>query len=437
MARRVVITGLGAVTPFGVGVEPLWDALLEGRTALAPIRAFDASGFHCQLAGEIPDGFNIRDHVPKHYRKPTKVMARDIQLAVAAARAAVGDAGILTRAVIEDDGSPTYPPQRVGCHIGAGFIIAELNELATALITSIDDDGTFSYAKWGEGMQNLTPLWMLKYLPNMLACHVTILHDAQGPSNTITCSEASGLLSIGESRAVIERGHADACFSGSAESKISPLGLIRAEFAGRIGRVPADTDPGAAVRPYDPAAPGGVLGEGGGIVILEDQETARARGARVYAEIAGFGAGQSPASPDPEVRSVGLTNAIENALHDASLEPGEIDAILPAADGTPRLDQEEAAALRRVFKSRLSEIPLITLTPNIGNTLAGNGGIAACVAALALHRQTVPARIHAGTPPDDLRAGPAPLCDAQLRHVLVCTTALAGQNAALVLRNPA
>ena len=435
MSRRVAITGLGAVTPFGVGIESLWEALLEGRTGVTPIRAFDPSGFHCQLAGQIPEGFSIRDHVPKHYRKATKVMARDIDLAVAAARAAVGDAGMMTSAVIEDGSAPTYAPERVGCHIGAGFIIAEINELASALMTSIQGERQFSYEKWGVGMQNLTPLWMLKYLPNMLACHVTILHDAQGPSNTITCSEASGLLSIGESRAVIERGHADACFSGSAESKISPLGLIRAEYAGRIGHIGAETDPASAVRPYDSGAPGGVLGEGGGIVILESVDTARARGARIYAEIVGFGAGQSPASGDPEARSVGLVNAIESALRDASVDAGDVDAILPAAVGAPKLDLEEATALRTVFKSRLSEIPLITLTPNIGNTLAGNGGIAACVAALALQRQTLPARIHAGAPFEDLQAGRAPQRDARLRHVLVCTTALAGQNAALLLRH--
>ena len=439
MSRRVAITGLGAVSPFGVGAEALWDALLEGRTAIAPIRAFDASGFNCRLGAEIPDGFSIRDHVPKSYRKATKVMARDIEMAVAAANAAVRDAGLLTKAILEEGQTPTYPAQRVGCNIGAGFIIAEINELTAALDTARDDSGGFSYAAWGEtGMNNLTPLWMLKYLPNMLSCHVTILHDAQGPSNTITCSEASGLLSIGESRAIIERGHADVCFSGSAESKMSPLGLARAEYAGRIGVTGADVAPEAAVRPYDASAPGGVLGEGGGIVVLEELESARARDARVYAEIAGFGAGQSPArSADPERRAIGLTYAIQNALQDAALDPGDIDAILPGAFGAPEADHEEATALRAVFGDRLAEIPLITVTPNIGNTLAGNGGLAACVASLAIHRQTLPARLHAGTPSEDLQAGAVALRDARLGHVLVCTTALAGQNAALILRKPA
>lgn len=432
MKRRVAITGLGAVTPFGVGIEPLWNALTEGRSAIGPIKAFDASMFRAPLAAEVPPDFSVRDFVPKSYRKATKVMARDIEFAVAAARVAIDDGRLITRAVIEDDSEPTYPPSRVGCHVGAGFIVAEINELATALSTAREESGGFSYKVWGEsGMNNLTPLWMLKYLPNMLACHVTILHDAQGPSNTITCSEASGLLSIGESRAVVERGHADACFSGSAESKISPLGLIRAEFSRRLCAIEAGTT--SPVRPYDPSSTG-ALGEGGGIVVLESLDHAVDRGAKVYAEVAGFGAGQSPSRGTPEERSIGLRVAIQSALRDADIGPDDIDAILPAALGAPDPDELEASALRSVFGERLGSIPLITITPSIGNALAGHGGIAACVGALAIHRQTLPARLHAGSPPPDLQAGNAPLSDAPLRHLLICTPAIAGQNAAVVLR---
>jgi 3-oxoacyl-(acyl-carrier-protein) synthase len=188
------------------------------------------------------------------------------------------------------------------------------------------------------------------------------------------------------------------------------------------------------VRPYDADSPGGVLGEGGGIVVLEEQESARARGARAYAEVVGFGAGQSPASADPAARSEGLRVALRRALQDAAIGIEDVDAILPAALGVPRLDEEEALALRAVFGDRLGRIPLITITPNVGNALAGHAGLAACVAAMALHTQTLPARIHAGQPPADLQAGATPLRDARLRHVVVCTTALAGQNAAVVLR---
>ncbi len=436
MQRRVVITGLGAVTPLGVGVEPLWEGLLASQSRLARIERFDPSGFPCRLAGEVRN-FQAKDHVPKHYRKAVKVMARDIELAVGAAKAAVEHAGVLTRGVIAEGSTdqPTYSPSRLGCHIGAGLIAAETDELTSALATARDPDGDLSLALWGErGMGNLQPLWLLKYLPNMLACHVTIIHDAQGPSNTITCAEASGALSIGESMRVIERGDADLCFSGGAESKINLMGLLRMDLAGRLAHTADETDGARIVRPYDPKAPGGILGEAGGILLLESFDTARARGARICAELVGFGAGQSPRSDIPAARAEGLTAAIEAALEDAGVRAPEIDAIIPHASGIRDVDAEEAAALRAVFGSRLADIPLVTLTPNIGDAMAGGAGVAACVAATCIQRQALPPRIHAGSPEHDLQAGASPHRDARLRHVLVCSNALGGQNAALIMR---
>jgi 3-oxoacyl-[acyl-carrier-protein] synthase II len=191
-SRRVVITGLGPVSAFGVGMGPLWSALTEGRSAMRPIAAWDASGLPTSVAAEIPaDLFDVKVFVPKSYRKATKVMARDIELAVGAAHEAVRDAGLVTKST--EGATPTLAPDRVGCHIGAGLIAADIDELTSALYTARDAEGRFSIALWGEqGMNNLTPLWLLKYLPNMLACHVTIIHDCQGPSNTITCAEDFG-----------------------------------------------------------------------------------------------------------------------------------------------------------------------------------------------------------------------------------------------------
>ena len=436
MDRRVVITGLGAVTPFGVGADALWEGLLSGQSRLARIERFDPAGFPCRLAAEVK-GFQAKDHVPKHYRKAVKVMARDIELAVGAAKAAVEHAGILTRGVIPEGAAvrPTYEPTRVGCHIGAGLIAAETDELTGALATARDDAGAFSLRAWGErGMGNLQPLWLLKYLPNMLSCHVTIIHDAQGPSNTITCAEASGLLSIGESMRVIERGDADLCFSGGAESKINLMGLLRMDLAHRLAHTADEPDGSRVVRPYDPKAPGGLLGEAGGIVLIEAHDTASSRGAKPLAELVGFGAGQSPRHDDPAHRAEGLAAAIDAALADAGVRAADVDAIVPHAAGIRPVDAEEAAALRSVFGSRLKDIPLITTTPAIGDAMAGGGGVAACVAAMCVSRQTLPPRLHAGAPDHDLQAGPAPLRDARLRHVLACTNALGGQNAALLLR---
>lgn len=439
MRRRVVITGVGVVSPFGVGADALWEGLLSGECRLGPIGRFDASGFRSAYAGEIKD-FSVRDMVPKSYRKAVKVMARDTEIAVGAARLAVEDAGLQTKATLEDAGegagSPTYPATRVGCHIGAGLIAAETQELTSALATARDSGGGVDLGAWGSGaMNNLPPLWMLKYLPNMLACHVTILHDARGPSNTITCAEASGALSIGESMRVIERGDADACFTGGAESKINHMGVLRMDLAGRLAPTREGDDPRSFGRPFDPESRGQILGEAGAILIVEGMDAATARGARVYAELAGFGAGHSPRSSDPAERGLGMGAAIGRALEDAGCVASEIDAIVPHGAGFVEFDEEEASALRRVFGDRLKEIPLVTLTPAIGDSMAGQSAVQAAVAAMAVRRQALPARLHAGSPAADLQAGRGGSRDARLRRVLVTVNALGGQNAALVLQS--
>lgn len=469
--RRIVITGLGPICAFGVGIEPLWKAMCEGRSAIRRISRFDPSGFPCQIAAELPDDqFDVRSVVPKTYRKATKVMARDIQLAVGAAAAAVADAKLLTKAN-NPDATPTYPPARLGCHIGAGLIAADVDELTAALVTSarpVDDvqltigdsasaaaasttatgllnrqssvvhrQSEFDLAHWGQtGMTNLTPLWLLKYLPNMLACHVTIIHDCQGPSNTITCAETSALLSIGESMRVIERGAADACLSGGAEFKINPMGLLRQVFARRLARASGEGQSANVVRPFDEAATGSVLGEGGGIVVIEAQETAEQRGAEAYAEVSGFAATQSfcPDTVGLEVEADGesIGDAIEAALDTAKVEPWKIDAIAPFGSSIPHIDAAEAAAIRRVFGDRAAAIPLITTIPNVGNCCAGASAIPVAVAAMALRTQTLPARLNSRNV-QGLDAAACQSRAAKLNHVLVVSTGMGGQNAALVL----
>lgn len=449
MNRSIGITGLGVVSPFGLGVNALWEGLVAGVSAVKPTTRFDASAFRCKLAGEVSQ-FSARDHVPKHYRKAVKVMARDTELAVVAAKLAVEDAKLVTRAHAGDEAEAaptTYAPDRMGCQIGAGLISAEAEELTGALATSTvaagEDGEVFSLERWGSGgLTNLPPLWMLKYLPNMLACHVTILHGAEGPSNTITCGEASGLLSLGESCRVIERGAADLCFSGGAESKVNVMGLLRAELAGKVGETRDAETGSAAVKPYDPRSVG-VPGEAGGILIVEAMDQAKARGAKVYAQIVGFGAAQSgwpPYSTAAErvgltaVQNRGLRFAIERALRDAGITANEIDAIVPQAPGSKIEDEGEGHTLKLIFGERLSRIPLVTLSPNIGNSWAGSGGVATAVAAMMLSTQTIPARIHEGRPMEGLLVGSASSTKAALRHVLLCSTSLGGQNAALVLK---
>ena len=438
MPRRVVITGIGATSAFGVGIDPLWSALTEGRSGIRRIERFDPSGFNCHFAGELlPDAFKIRDVVPKSYRKATKVMCRDIELAVAAADAAVHDAGLTTKAT-DPDVEPTYPPGRMGCQIGAGLIAADVDELTAALVNSRRDDGTVDLADWGaNGMQNLTPLWLLKYLPNMLACHVTIIHDARGPSNTITCTEASGGLSLGESVRVIARGGADVCMTGGAEFKINPMAFFRQNCAKRLAQTTGDEDPTTIVRPFGGDARGTLLGEGGGILIVEALETSQQRGARPIAEVAGCASTQSQCansiSYDIEPDDPGLGDAIELAIQQAGIGPEDVDAIVPFGSGMPTTDRAEAAAIQHVFGRRAKDIPLITTVPFTGNCNAGNNALALCIGAQAIRTQTLPARLNT-TGVETLNANACDAQPAKLEHVLVFSSSQGGQNSAVVLR---
>ncbi len=440
MQRSVYITGLGPVSGLGLGVEPTWEKLLAGESAVSPVRAFDASTIGCPVACEIEEGFKVRDYVPKSYRKATKVMARDIELAVAAADLAARDAGLITKGTdpnaAESDG-PSYAAQRMGCHIGAGLIAADLDELTAALATSTDEQGSFDIHQWGEeGMQQLTPLWLLKYLPNMLACHVTIIHDTQGPSNTITCGEASGGLSVGESLRVIQRGQADQCFCGGAESKLNPMAYLRQVMTGRLVGDSSLKNPTEAVRPFDQNAQGGVLGEGGGIVILEAAEAFDQRPGvkKAYAELLGFGASQTVnretknRTPDAEGR--GIVSAVNAALREAQIDADAVDVIIPFGLGHADWDGPEAAAFRTLFGDRLDSIPVVTPKANVGNLGAGSGGFDLSLAAKILHEQQLPPIINREQPLPGLSATQAD----QLEVALVCATGLGGQNTAMVLR---
>lgn len=458
MERRIVITGLGAVTAVGVGVDRLWEAMCsESATGLRPIQRLDASGFASPLGGEAMDAagaFSAKDFVPKHYRKAVKVMAKDVELAVAAAKLAVDDAKLITRGTKpEGDASPTtYPSERMACHIGAGLIAAETEELSLAMSSAVDE-GSFSLKKWGTaeggggGMNNLQPLWMLKYLPNMLACHVTIIHGLEGPSNTILNGEASGLLSLGESMRVLQRGAADVGVAGSAESKLNPMGLLRMEMAGRIGRTSYDANARDVVRPFSDATQGGLIGEAGGIVIIEDEGRAKERGAAARARVVGFGAAHSLVPPLPDAVTSGakagdsasasgrgLAHAMRSAIRDAGLQPEQIDAVVPEGSGVAFLDRAEASALRSVFGERAEFMPLVCVSPIVGGCAAGNGGVQAVVGALVLAKGELPSGatylLNGGRWTGVAGDGNG---GAKMRRILLCSMGLSGQNAAVVL----
>lgn len=465
--RHSVITGIGVVSAAGVGFEHTWNSLLQAKHSLARIARFNPDGFHCHVGGEVAN-FSAKDYVPKSYRKAVKVMARDTELAVAAAKLATTDASFITRGSEDPAATPTYPPDRVGCHIGAGLIAAETQELTSALVTAVTPDGNpaarrFDLRAWGTiddpetpgaprgGMGNLQPLWMLKYLPNMLACHVTIIHGAEGPSNTITCAEASGQLSIGESMRVIERGDADACFSGGAESKLSVMGVLRMSLASRLAHIKIIDPDLAPVAPYAGTSVGAVPGEAGAIIILEESSAAKARGARPYARLVGYGASQSPGpcvppATDTAARARGMELAIKAALRDAQQTAGitidDIDLIVPQACCQHEADAAELqaliAALGAPVAARAAIVPLV---PFLGDCSAGNGGVQVAVAAMCLREQTLPAlpdiwQQLGATPFTGLNLAPRETGPAKLRAALVCTSSQGGQNAAIVLAAP-
>jgi len=391
-SRRVVITGLGLVTPVGIGFDPVWSALLEKRNGISRITAFDPSGFESQVAGQIKT-LKTAQYVPKTYRKSIKVMARDIEIAVAAAYEAVKDAGLRTRCLIdrgEVEGTQNFDSTRFGANIGAGLICADLVELAGALSTAAGDDGSFDLHKWGrEGMNNLTPLWLLKFLPNMLSCHVTIVHDAQAPSNTITCAEASSHLAIGEAFRTIARDAADICVCGGAEARVNPMAVFRQNLIGRLTRDGND-DPAKACRPFDVSRTGSVASEGGGLMILEELEHARARGAKIYCEVAGFGATCNTKTwrePDPEGDGIG--RAITKAIQDAHLTPDTVDLIGTFGSGVPAYDLAEARGWKTALGDRVGTIPALSIKGAIGNNGAGSGAIDTAVTAMCIKQQTV------------------------------------------------
>ncbi|MEM1446226.1 MAG: beta-ketoacyl synthase N-terminal-like domain-containing protein [Planctomycetota bacterium] len=435
MSRDVLITGLGPVSALGLGRADNWEALCSGRCGLARIRAFDASKMDAPIAGEVPE-YKLRDFVPKSYRKATKVMARDIELAVIAADLAVRDAGLTTPGT-DADAERTYPAERTGCHIGAGLIAADTDELTAALAESTDDQGAFDLKHWGaEGMQQLTPLWLLKYLPNMLACHVTIVHDAQGPSNTITCGESSGGLSIGESLRVIQRGHADLCLAGGAVSPMNPMAYYRQVLTGRLVGDAAAKNASGCVRPFDQNANGGAVGEGGGIVVLEAADTFAQREGdkQAYAKLLGFASSQTvnraTANATPEAEGRGIASAIRGALREANCEADHIDAVVPFGLGHPDWDGPEAAALRSVFGDRLDAVPVVSLKSSVGNLHAGAGGYELAVAALMLHHGRIVPILNRGVP---LPGFACKKLEGKLERILVVATSVGGQNTACVV----
>jgi len=420
MGRRVVLTGIGVVTPVGQDAASFWDGLVHNKSGIRTIQSFDPSPLEVRFGGEVA-GFDAKKYLSKEGRKQMKVMARAIQLAVAAAQLAVDDGQVQV---------PRLDAARFGVEFGAGLLPSELVELGPAAVVSRDTvPGQVDLKAWGEkGLPVITPLWMLKYLPNMLACHVSILHNAQGPSNSITAGDVGGLLAVGEAYHIIRRDQADIFLVGGADSKVNPLSMIRQGMFRHLSR--RNDAPDQACRPFDKDRDGLAIGEGGGVLVLEELEHAKKRGARIYGEVVGFGA-----AFDRGMTGSGLVRAIHAALKQAGISPAEIDHVNAHGLGSPRFDAIEANALAEVFGP--AAVPVWAIKGNIGNLGAGSGTTELAASLLALKHRTVPAtRNHTAAGADC----PVAVTTAARAVEKGCALKLGftdmGQGAAVVVRSP-
>jgi 3-oxoacyl-[acyl-carrier-protein] synthase II len=415
-----MVTGLGVISPLGRDQRAFWEALAQGRSGVRLVSAFDASALPTRIAGEII-GFDAKTYIDKKERKSLKVMSRSIQLAVAAAQLALDDAAI---------DKNRLDPARFGVEFGAGLIASELEELGPASqISATDQAGSVDLSRWGsQGLASMPPLWMLKYLPNMLACHVSILHNAQGPNNTITENDVASLLALGEAFRILRRDLADFFLVGGADSKLNPLSLTRQSLFLPLTR--RNDEPEKACRPFDRRRDGIVPGEGAGVLALEEAEHARRRGARVYAEVVGFGA-----AFDRDRNGAGLARAIRAALSEAEIGPEDVDHINAQGYSAIESDAWEARGLQEVFGKTRRPVPVFAAKSYFGNLGAGSSTTELAASILALEHQTVPATLNYEEPDPDCPVPVARETQPVTRpHVLKVGFTEMGQCAAVVLR---
>jgi 3-oxoacyl-[acyl-carrier-protein] synthase II len=432
-AARVVVTGMGAMSPLGLNVDQMWAGLVAGRCGIDRIKAFDPKGMPCEFAGEVPP-YSIQDCVPRKHRKAVKLMCRDIELAVIAAQEAFVASGLITKGI--DPDHVTLDPTRTAITLGAGMISCDMAELGPAVAASTTD-GRFDIQKWGkQGLDLITPLWLLKYLPNMLACHVGIIHDIQGPSNTLTCAEASSHLAIGEAAQIIARGDSDVAVAGGAEARVNLMMLLRQCLLRRAAcnsRKPASE----MCRPFDTEAEGSVFGEGAGVVILENLEHARKRGAKIMAEVVGIGQSHSlstaPQHLEPD--GAGVRIAVEKAMADAGVTTDELDLIVPHGIGVIEDDLAEAKGIQSALGPGVEKIAVWPTKSMLSTTGAAGGALDVVAAVRAIVEGVIPSAKNFDKPAEGCRLNVATKRhEGPIRHVLCCSYTFGGQTAAIVLK---
>jgi 3-oxoacyl-[acyl-carrier-protein] synthase II len=407
--RRVVVTGVGIITPVGIGVEESWKGLIEGRSGIRKLTRFDASAFATQIAGEV-EGFNPEDYIePKEIKK----MDRFIHLAIAASDMAVKDSGLK----ITDSNA-----ERVGVIIGSGMGgLPAIEHYHSVLLE--------------KGPRKITPFFIPMLIINLAGGHVSMKYGAKGPNSAVATACATGSHSIGDAFKIIQRGDADAMIAGGTESVITPMGI--GGFNAMKALSTRNDEPEKASRPFDADRDGFVMGEGVGIMVLESLEHARSRGARIYAEIAGYGMTADAyhmTSPAPE--GEGAARCMVIALKDGGVDASEVDYINAHGTSTKYGDELESIAIKTVFKGHASKLAVSSTKSMTGHLLGAAGGVEAVVCILCMRDNIVPPTINLDNPDPqcDLDYVPHKARKMDVNCVMSNSFGFGGTNACLVFK---
>ncbi len=367
--RRVVVTGLGLVCPVGNSVAEGWQRLVAGTSGIAPITKFDASAFSCRFAGEVK-GFNVEDWIPA---KEARHMDTFIHYGMAASVQAVQDAGLPHGQALSE-----AQAERIGCLVGSGIG-------GLPMIEQTDGD----YRE--RGPRRISPFFVPASIINMISGHVSIRYGFTGPNLAIVTACTTGLHCIGEAGRLIEYGDADVMIAGGAESTVSPLGI--GGFAAARALSTRNDDPATASRPWDKDRDGFVLGEGAGVLVLEEYEHAKKRGAKIYCELAGFGMGADAfhmTAPNVD----GPKRSMLAALRNARVNPDEVQYLNAHGTSTPLGDVNETNAIKKAFGEHAKRLVVNSTKSMTGHLLGGAGGIESVFSVLAVHHQVSPPTIN-------------------------------------------
>ena len=406
--RRVVITGMGAVTPLGNDVSSTWQGAVDGRSGVDFVQAFDTSEFPVHIAAEVKD-FELNDGlVPS---KELKRIDRNVQFALAASKEAIDDAGIPNG----------YEPDRVGVVLGSG--IGGLHELLRQYDVLKE-----------RGPDRVSPTFLPNVLPDSASGQVAIALGLRGPNYAVVSACATGSHAIGEGADLVRHGHADAALAGGTEACIHPL--FFAGFCSMRGLVAEGENPALASRPFDVTRAGFVMGEGAGLVMLEELDHARTRGATIYAEVLGYGASNDAyhmAAPDPD--SVGVAEMMRAALERSGVDPARVDYINAHGTSTPLGDVAETKAVKDVFGDHAYELAISSTKSTMGHLLGAAGAVEVIMAARAIHERLIPPTINYRNPdPEcDLDCVPNEARPAEIDVALSNAMGLGGHNGCVLL----